>query len=160
MAVIMGSGEYTYELQEGWGTLPDGEDWDLKDAAAVAVDAHDNVYVFNRGPHPMVVFDRDGNFLRSWGEDFLKHIFNEEEINYAKDKKFPTQHYAARFAAKEAIYKAFGDNQALSWKDMTILNDKNGKPYCQLKNKDPKVNILISVSHTKNYAVASAIITS
>jgi len=90
----------------------------------------------------------------------LKHIFNKEEIAYAKDKKFPTQHYADRFAAKEAVYKAFGDERSLGWKDMTILNDENGKPYCQLRNKDLKGKILISISHTKNYAVASAIITS
>lgn len=98
--------------------------------------------------------------LDRWGEDFLKHIFNEEEIEYAKDKKFPTQHYAARFAAKEAVYKAFGDNRTLGWKDVTILNDENGKPYCRFKNKAVDKNILISISHTKNYAVASAIITS
>ncbi len=72
MAVIMGSGEYTFELVEGWGKLPDGDDWDFKDVAAVAVDAKDQVYVFNRGAHPMIVFDRDGNFLRSWGENLFK----------------------------------------------------------------------------------------
>ncbi|MBN1870687.1 MAG: holo-ACP synthase [Candidatus Omnitrophica bacterium] len=98
--------------------------------------------------------------LDRWGEDFLKHIFNEEEISYVKEKKFPTQHYAARFAAKEAVYKAFGDNRALGWKDMTILNDENGKPYCRLNDKKHKEKILISISHTEHYAVASAIITS
>ena len=99
--------------------------------------------------------------LDRWGEDFLKHIFNEEEIAYAKDKKFPAQHYAARFAAKEAVYKAFGDNRTLSWKDMTIVNDENGKPHCRLKNKNIKgeVEVLISISHTKNHAIANAIIT-
>jgi DNA-binding beta-propeller fold protein YncE len=49
--------------------LPDG--WDLRDVAAVAVDRKDNVYVFNRGEHPMIVFDRAGNFLRAWGEDIF-----------------------------------------------------------------------------------------
>ena len=93
-----------------------------------------------------------------WGESFLKHIFNEEEIEYAQKHKFPTQHYAARFAAKEAVYKAFGDNKTLGWKDMTILNDENGKPYCRLKVKGFKNKILISLSHSKNYAVANAII--
>ena len=93
------------------------------------------------------------------GEDFLKRIFNDEEIEYANKHKFPTQHYAARFAAKEAIYKAFGDNTSLTWKDMTILNDKNGKPYCRLKDPKFKNKILLSISHTKNYAVAHAIIT-
>ena len=95
-----------------------------------------------------------------WGEEFLTHIFNKEEIEYAKKRKFPTQHYAARFAAKEAVYKAFGDNKSLGWKDMTILNDKNGRPYCRLKKKNFKKKILISISHTENYAVANAIITS
>ena len=64
--VTLGSGSYTYEVEEGWGNLPDG--WSFKECAAAGVDAQDNVYVFNRGEHPMVVFDKDGNFLRSWGE--------------------------------------------------------------------------------------------
>ena len=94
-----------------------------------------------------------------WGEDFLRHIFNKEEIEYAQKRKFPTQHYAARFAAKEAIYKAFGDYKTLGWKDMTILNDKHGQPYCRLKDKKIKNKIFLSISHTKNYAVANATIT-
>jgi NHL repeat len=66
MSVILGSGEHRYQVVEDWAKLPDG--WNLKDVAAVAVDSKDQVYVFNRGEHPMLVFDRDGNFLRSWGE--------------------------------------------------------------------------------------------
>ena len=62
----LGTGTYTYEVTENWAKLPDG--WSFKEVAAVAVDAHDNVYAFNRGDHPMMVFDRNGNFLRSWGE--------------------------------------------------------------------------------------------
>ena len=108
----------------------------------------------------IIEIERLQKALDRWGDDFLTHIFNDEEIAYAKDKKFPTQHYAARFAAKEAVYKAFGDDRTLGWKDMTILNDENGKPHCQLKNRDHQGQILISISHTKNYAVASAIITS
>jgi len=46
--------------------LPDG--WSFKEVGAVGVDNKDNVYVFNRGDHPVMVFDRGGNFLRSWGE--------------------------------------------------------------------------------------------
>ncbi len=64
--VVLGEGEYRYEVAEGWGALPDG--WAFKECAAVGVDAADNVYVFNRGEHPVVVFDAQGNFLRSWGE--------------------------------------------------------------------------------------------
>src|ERR1700749_833253 len=66
MAVTVGSGEYTYQVAEGWGKLPDG--WSLNEVGAVGVDGQDRVYVFNRGIHPMIVFDRDGNFLKSWGE--------------------------------------------------------------------------------------------
>ena len=66
MSTILGSGEYRYRIAEGWGKLPDG--WELGDVAAVGVDRHDKVYVFHRGEHPMIVFDREGNFLRSWGE--------------------------------------------------------------------------------------------
>src|ERR1700741_4338219 len=66
MPTILGSGEHRYRVVEGWAKLPDG--WELTDVASVAVDSKDRVYVFNRGTHPMIVFDRDGNFLKSWGE--------------------------------------------------------------------------------------------
>ena len=69
MSVILGSGEYRYRVVEDWAKLPDG--WEFRDVAAVAVDSTDTVYVFNRGEHPMMVFDREGNFLRSWGEDLF-----------------------------------------------------------------------------------------
>jgi len=64
--VALGTAKFTYEVAEGWGKLPEG--WSYKEAAAVGVDAKDNVYVFNRGAHPMIIFDREGNFLKSWGE--------------------------------------------------------------------------------------------
>lgn len=64
---IFGQGEYRYRYVKDWMKLPDG--WQLGEAAGVAVDANDNVYVYARGKHPVTVFDRDGNFLRSWGED-------------------------------------------------------------------------------------------
>ena len=66
----LGSGEYTYELSgDDWGELPDG--WTYREATAVAVDSRDDVYVFNRGGHPVIVFDGNGKFLRSWGEDIF-----------------------------------------------------------------------------------------
>ena len=67
--VTLGTAEYTYEVVENWAKLPAG--WSFREVAAVGADAHDNVYCFNRGEHPMMVFDRDGNFLRSWGEDLF-----------------------------------------------------------------------------------------
>jgi len=59
-----------YRPVAGWGRLPEG--WSYVEATSVAVDAADNVYVFNRGAHPVIVFDRDGNFLRSWGEGIFR----------------------------------------------------------------------------------------
>jgi len=63
---IVGSGSYTYRVVADWAKLPAG--WTFRDVAAVATDSADRVYVFNRGEHPMYVFDRDGNLLNSWGE--------------------------------------------------------------------------------------------
>ncbi len=67
MAVtIYGEGEYRYEIDNDWADVPDEMAW--REVGSVAVDDQDRVYVFNRGPHPMLVFDRMGNLLRSWGE--------------------------------------------------------------------------------------------
>lgn len=66
MPAILGTGEHRYRVVENFAKLPDG--WQLTDVASVAVDSKDRVYVFNRGAHPMVVLDREGNFLRSFGE--------------------------------------------------------------------------------------------
>ncbi len=65
----LGEQPFHYEVDEGWGALPEG--WEYRDVAAVGVDSKDQVYVFSRGEHPMIVFDREGNFLRSWGEDIF-----------------------------------------------------------------------------------------
>ncbi|NPU66257.1 hypothetical protein HL667_14730 [Bradyrhizobium sp. 83012] len=66
MSATLGTGDYTYRVVKNWAKLPEG--FALTDVASVAVDSRDRVYAFNRGAHPMIVFDRDGNFLRSWGE--------------------------------------------------------------------------------------------
>ena len=64
--MIVGSGDYRYRVNADWAKLPEG--WSFKEVGGVGVDSNDNVYVFNRGEHPMMIFDREGNFLRSWGE--------------------------------------------------------------------------------------------
>jgi hypothetical protein len=85
---MLGQGQFRYEVEGDWGKLPDG--WELKDVAGVAVDKKDRVYVFNRGAHPMVVFDREGNFLRSWGEGLFArahgiHIGPDEHLYCTDD---------------------------------------------------------------------------
>ena len=66
---IVGSGAFTYEMDEEWAALPQG--WEMP-AAAVAGDSQDRIYCFNRDPdHPIVVFDREGNYLSSWGAGLI-----------------------------------------------------------------------------------------
>ncbi|HWQ39968.1 MAG TPA: peptidyl-alpha-hydroxyglycine alpha-amidating lyase family protein [Burkholderiales bacterium] len=88
MHTILGSGEFRYRVVEDWAKLPDG--WSMPDVAAVAVDSRDRVYLFNRGEHPMIVLDRDGNFLRSWGEGLFSrahglHIGPDETLYCTDD---------------------------------------------------------------------------
>jgi DNA-binding beta-propeller fold protein YncE len=66
VATRVGYGEYIYEVDERWGQLPAG--WSFVDVVGVVVDARDRVFVFNRGAHPIVVFERDGRFVDAWGE--------------------------------------------------------------------------------------------
>jgi DNA-binding beta-propeller fold protein YncE len=84
---IVGAGEFRYRVEDEWGDLP--EHWSFDEVAAVAVDHRDNVYVFNRGEHPMVVFDRTGAFLRSWGEGLFVRAhglhFGPDELLYCTD---------------------------------------------------------------------------
>ena len=61
-----GHAKFEYEVLEGWEQLPDG--WSFVEVAGVAVDSQDKVYVFCRGEHPLIVFDKDGHFLNAWGE--------------------------------------------------------------------------------------------
>ena len=68
--MVFGQGTHQYTVQEDWWTLPEG--WEFGWIPAVAVDSQDRIYVYSRSEHPMVVFDRDGNFLDSWGDDILK----------------------------------------------------------------------------------------
>ena len=58
--MIVGSGQFKYRVKADWAKLPDG--WSFKEVGGVGVDGNDNVYVFSRGEHPMIIFDREGNF--------------------------------------------------------------------------------------------------
>lgn len=101
--------------------------------------------------------------IEKYPNKFKNRIFTEKEINYCENKglnKF--QSYAARFAAKEAIFKALSDylenKYSVKWKDIEILNNPNGKPYVKLRNINFVNNIEISISHVKEYAIATALI--
>lgn len=103
---------------------------------------------------------------KKWSDRFLKRIFTDRELAYAKGKSIPYQHLAARFAAKEAVLKAIGDStiHRIEWTNVEILNDEHGKPLVNLSGHAKKIkqqknisDIIISMSHTRTYAVASAI---
>lgn len=96
---------------------------------------------------------------------FCEKVFTQKEIEYCESKKAQKyQHYAARFAAKEAVFKAISFSLSskydIGWKDIEILNDENGRPYVNILNQNIKFDdIDISISHCKEYAVASVIFT-
>ena len=99
------------------------------------------------------------------GDTFLNKIYTKNEIEYCESKgKQKYQHYAARFAAKEAAFKAISldikDKYNVEWKDFEILSNASGRPYLNLKNTDINIfeNIDISLSHCKEYAVANVVI--
>ncbi|MBI4431916.1 MAG: holo-ACP synthase [Candidatus Omnitrophica bacterium] len=104
---------------------------------------------------------------RKWGKTFLNKVYTPKEIHYARSKRFPEQHLAARFAAKEAIFKALGEVERdfVGWKNIEILNDAYGKPEvhwhgrAEMARKKRRLKgAVVSLSHTKNYAVASAML--
>ncbi|MDE2222778.1 MAG: holo-ACP synthase [Candidatus Omnitrophica bacterium] len=105
----------------------------------------------------IIEVERIQRAVERWGEDFLKYVFTPIEIKHAKRFKFPFRHYAGRFAAKEAIFKAMGLPD-LTWQSVSIINDPSGKPVCRFHRIDFKKRISISISHSRDYAVASAIV--
>lgn len=66
---LVTSGDYRFQATEQWAQWP--ADWDIHEVSSIATDSQDRVYVFNRSPRPVAVFDREGQFLHSWGEGML-----------------------------------------------------------------------------------------
>lgn len=99
--------------------------------------------------------------IKKWGDLFLKRVFTDKEIAYAKSRRTTFEHLAGRFAAKEAILKAT-DIGEFAFKDIEIVNNKAGKPCANItkpKSANKKYKISVSISHIKDYAVASAVVT-
>lgn len=110
----------------------------------------------------IIEIERIKNAMEKYKEKFQSEIFTEAEISYCESKgnqKF--QHYAARFAAKEAIFKAISEKLGnnYSWQDFEVINDPLGKPKVYLKSEIDEIeDIDISLSHCKQYAVASVVV--
>ena len=113
----------------------------------------------------IIEVDRVRTSIENVGEKFLKKVFTDNEIRYCESKKTQKyQHYAGRFAAKEAVFKAISrqleDKYSVCWKDIEVENDSQGRPSVNLFNVDMKKieNIDISISHCKSYATANVVI--
>lgn len=110
----------------------------------------------------IIEIDRVKESIEQLGDKFLNRVFTDKEIEYCESKKKQKyQHYAARFAAKEAAFKAVSgkidDKYSVCWKDFEVTNDEQGRPNIKLVGIDEKTieNIDISISHCKKYAVAN-----
>lgn len=99
--------------------------------------------------------------IENYGEKFLKRVYTEKEINYCESKRINKyESYAVRFAAKEAVYKAISKkiNMNCDWQNIEIVNDENGRPEVKLKVEIRDLEYIeISLSHSKEYAVANCI---
>lgn len=111
----------------------------------------------------IIEIDRIKDAIESLGDKFLNKVYTKKEIEYCESKKGQKyQHYAGRFAAKEAAYKAMSnmlnDKYEISWTDIEILNDENSRPYVNLNINIDIQDIDVSISHCKQYATANVII--
>ena len=96
MSDPVGAGDHRYRPDPDWGALPSG--WSYVEVAGVATDSQDNVYVFNRGEHPVIVFDREGTFVRSWGEGTIArahgiYITPDDRLFLTDDKDHTVTEY-------------------------------------------------------------------
>lgn len=108
----------------------------------------------------IIEIERIKNSIEKFGDTFLNTIFTEKEIEFCeshKNQKY--QHYAARFAAKEAVFKALSFYYTeCKWKEFEILTRNDGKPIVNLKSEVPGLeSVDISLSHCKTYSVANVV---
>lgn len=102
--------------------------------------------------------------IAEYGDSFLKKLFTENEIIYCRSKQFPDQHFAARFAAKEAFSKAIatGWSGEFEWKNVEVKNDSAGKPSFIFYGKTAETlnncSVLLSMSHSDSAVVAFVVI--
>jgi holo-[acyl-carrier protein] synthase len=100
------------------------------------------------------------------GDRFVEKIFTSSEVKYCRSRKHPYEHFAARFAAKEAVGKALqtGWSGVFQWKDVEVMNEPSGAPRVMLHNKMAAQlsgqRIHLSLSHTQSTVIAFAVIES
>ncbi len=109
---------------------------------------------------------RIAQMIERHGELFIRRVYTEHEIAYCSTKKAATQHYAGRWAAKEAVLKALGTGwrRGISWRDVEVRNKPSGAPEIALRGGAREVlersgirEMHISISHCRSHAIAYAI---
>jgi holo-[acyl-carrier protein] synthase len=105
--------------------------------------------------------------LERFGEKFLHRVFTDGEIAYSMSMKFPARHLAARFAAKEAVSKAFGTGigKAMGWRNIDVQKKPSGEPFLvfsgpaqELATQRGVTVALVTLSHTEHHAIACIVL--
>ncbi len=109
---------------------------------------------------------RIAQMIERHGELFINRVYTDHEIEYCSTKKAATQHYAGRWAAKEAVLKALGTGwiRGIAWRDIEVRNTKGGAPTIALRGGAREVfessgmlSMHISISHCRSHATAYAV---
>lgn len=109
---------------------------------------------------------RIAQIIERHGELFINRVYTDHEIRYCRSRKAATQHFAGRWAAKEAVLKAMGTGwrRGISWRDVEVRNVPSGKPVISLRGGARSVveqsgirEMLISISHCRSHATACAV---
>ena len=115
----------------------------------------------------IVATGRVAALIRQHGAAFLERWFTAREIEYCSGKAVPSRHFAARFAAKEAVVKALpmAWDGPLPWRSIEIVNDRSGAPSVSMSGpiqdsavRAGVVEIVVSLSHCDEYATATALV--
>jgi len=114
----------------------------------------------------IVECDRIQQMIDKHGDQFIDRVYTVHEIQYCRDRKSKLQHFSGRWAAKEAVFKALGTGwiRGLRWRDVEVFNQPSGEPTVRLAGNARRIceektiaQILITISHAKQYATATAI---
>ena len=111
----------------------------------------------------LIEIERIEKLLERYGDKFLKRIFTDIEIDYCSKKKDKGS-FAARFATKEAVFKAtgFGLGKGMTWKDVEVVNDPKGKPEVRLYGKTAELlaekKVHLTISHSKDTSIAMVVV--
>lgn len=110
---------------------------------------------------------RIGSMIEQHGEAFLRRVYTAREVRFCQSRNHALEHFAGRWAAKQAILKAIGPkwSRGISWADLEIRDDESGQPLVRVGGTAKEAvlarrigNIMVSISHCRTYATASAIV--